>query len=303
MNAEPAPLENKPSYVAKPLDTGAVEVPGGRKVAWSTWGADQGRPVLTQPHVGVPGSPLLRKDVEVLQAANLRMIRISRAGLGESTPNPGKTEQSEADDMGQVAASLGLKENLTVLAECGGSGAGLAFAARWPERVRTLVVLSGAAPLRSMPAKDLTKFLAGLRTTSRFRFLLKLGARAQARAFLKDPDKSLDQAWGLLPEVDRTFVLDSARRAIARSITIEFYRSPDVVLSEWSLLLGPWAIDWSTIRARVVISHGARDTTMPVSMAHWLGVQIPSAELRIDPERGHFMHSRELADLLGELTG
>jgi pimeloyl-ACP methyl ester carboxylesterase len=297
---------NEPDHldeVAKPLDAGVVEVPGGRKVAWSAWGADGGTPVLTQPHLGVADRPLLSVDVEPFRVANLRMIRVSRAGLGQSTPNPGKTVLTEADDMGRVAASLGLKQDLTVLAECGGSGAGLAFAARWPERVRTLVVLSGAAPLRSMPAKNLTKFLAGLRTSSRFKFFMKVGARVQSRTFLKDPGKALDQGWAQLPEVDKSLVGNPALRAITLAGTTQFFSSPEVVLGEWSLLTGPWSIDWSAIRARVVISHGALDKTMPVAMAHWLATKIPGAELRIDPERGHLMRSQEGVELLVELIG
>jgi pimeloyl-ACP methyl ester carboxylesterase len=219
--------------------------------------------------------------------------------MGESTRKPDRTEQTDAEDMREVLDALGL-DRVPVLAHCGGSGSALALAARWPERVQFLTLVSPAAPLYG-PGADgyLNAALSRMRETLRSRLGSRIMAWAQRRHFLRDPEKFLDRNWQLLPAADRQWVTGQ-RRGLTRAEVEEYLSHRDVFLGEWRSVLGPWSIDWRAIKCPVFIDHGELDATWPVGCGRWLASVIPGAKLRVDPARGHFFNPAGLPALLAE---
>jgi pimeloyl-ACP methyl ester carboxylesterase len=267
---------------AKPVATGTVRVPDGRSVVWTAWGAAEGRTVFLQPHVGVASQRALVDDVAPIEAVGVRLVACARAGIGGSDRRPGRTEQTDAEDMLAILDDLGL-DRVDLIGECGGVGAVLAFAARWPDRVGCVALVSAMAPLAGPDAPSYSGRLRGVPRTFRYRRLARWRIRSA-------------------PDVDRVLGSDPARLAHGAIALAEFYSSPDAVIDEWRAVIGPWSIDFDAIRAPVVIDHGELDPTTPVAMARWLGRRIPSAELRIDPSRGHLMEPARFASLVAGLS-
>jgi pimeloyl-ACP methyl ester carboxylesterase len=288
---------------AQPVEFGAVTLSDGRSLAWTAWGVADGVPVLSQPHTGVSGRRALASDVEPVSEAGIRLIEVCRAGLGASSPLPGRTAHSDAEDMLQLADALDM-DRVNLLAQCGGAGAALAFAARWPVRVANVGLVSPMAPLAGPRADSYTPSrLRMLRRLMRFGPVARWAARRQKSAYARDPDAYLEQAHRLYAEADRALLQDPSQRAMERAAWDEFIDVPvDAYIDEWRAVIGPWDIGWLDIRARVVIDHGEEDQIAPVAMARWLASQVPSAVLHIDPDRGHFIQPTRLAALLRRLV-
>lgn len=286
-----------------PIDSGSVTLRDGRSIGWTAWGAPDGATVIDQPHLGDSGQTVLAIDIAPLRAAGIRLVIACRAGLGRSTRHPGRNEQSDAEDMLQIIDALSL-DRAYLLGECGGTGATLALAARWPDRVKGVALVSPMAPLAG---RDADAYLSdGLRMMRRYLRVGLIGrwmARVQARAFGRDPLGYLDRSWKPLPAADRVFVEDPVRCAHALAVMSDFFASPARFFDEWRAVVGPWTIDLASIRAPILIEHGELDVSAPVAMARWLSDRLPTARVRIDPERGHFMATDRIADVLQTLVG
>src|SRR4029453_18897037 len=117
----------------------------GRILAWREYGPSDGRPLLR--FQGTPGSRNSRHPHEdAYERLNARVIVFDRPGYGASTHLPGRGVSVAADDAAELLDHLGRD----VMHAIGGSGGGphvLAFAARYPERVRAASVVVGGAIL------------------------------------------------------------------------------------------------------------------------------------------------------------
>ncbi len=84
-----------------------VSTPDGRELRILEAGQLDGLPVLL--HKGTPASRLLHDAwVEDAQSRGIRLISYDRPGYGGSTPHPGRTVASAADDVAAIAKELGL---------------------------------------------------------------------------------------------------------------------------------------------------------------------------------------------------
>ena len=103
-------------------------------------GKPDGVPILV--HSGTPGSRLLRpKWIEDALSHGIRLIGYDRPGYGGSTPFPGRTVASAADDMTVIANALNL-ERLAIWGHSGGGPHALACAALQPDRVFAAAALA-----------------------------------------------------------------------------------------------------------------------------------------------------------------
>jgi pimeloyl-ACP methyl ester carboxylesterase len=287
---------------AIPIAYGSIERPDGRSVGWTTWGAATGATVIGQPHAGATGRRALAVDMVALADAGVRLTFVSRAGLGPSSRLPGRTPDTDADDMLAVIDALGI-DRADLLGECGGTGAVLSLAARRPDRVRAVAIVSGMAPLFGPQADEYVgPVLGSYRRWFRFAPVARWTARRAVAAFQRDAIGAFERAIPRLPPPDRVFTDDPVRRSHAISLNSEFMASPERYLDEWRSIGGPWTFDLAAIHAPVQIDHGELDTTTPVAMARWLARQITTVDLRIDAERGHFLAPARLAHLLAGLV-
>ena len=112
-----------------------LDVPGGR-LYYEVRGAGPLLLVIGQPMTSGPFGPLAE-----LLAEDHTVVTYDPRGLGQSTtddPTLDVTPEVEADDLAQLVDAVG-GGPADVFASSGGAVAGLAFAARHPEQLRTLV--------------------------------------------------------------------------------------------------------------------------------------------------------------------
>lgn len=90
----------------------------------------------------------------LLAGASLRRIAVYKPGSGRSAKAPAPlSARQQADDLHQVAQHLSL-DTLTLFGHCAGGVAALEFAAAYPDRVRSVVLLDTGAPLQRQAQWD-----------------------------------------------------------------------------------------------------------------------------------------------------
>ncbi|HEX8693713.1 MAG TPA: alpha/beta fold hydrolase [Longimicrobium sp.] len=133
----------RPSAPAAPSDTGRVAVEGG-ELYYESRGSG---PAVVLLHGGGLDHTSWDPQVDPLSRA-FRVIRYDARGHGRSTPPTGPF--SMADDLGRVLDHLGVRRAHLVGLSMG-AGAAYGFAARHPERVETLTLVSMSGPPPGVP--------------------------------------------------------------------------------------------------------------------------------------------------------
>jgi len=124
-----------PPFLPDPDRTGVVRVADGRHVAWSEWGAENGRPVLMQPAGGMSGG--LGLDAGAVRDLGIRLVGFDRPGMGRSDPHAEGTLVSWADDVRQAVHARELRRPLALGVSLGApfalaiAAAGVVEAAAW----------------------------------------------------------------------------------------------------------------------------------------------------------------------------
>ncbi|WP_412538888.1 alpha/beta hydrolase [Longispora sp. K20-0274] len=260
-----------------------VITPDGRTLAVEQWGVPGGTPVFS-----LHGSPMSRlaryPDGGVFSDLGIRLITYDRPGFGSSTPHPGRRVRHAAADVAAIADSLRL-DRFAVFGVSGGGPHALACAALLPDRVTRAGTLASLAP----------RDAAGLDWTAGMAELNQVSAHAAARG--RDAVAAHITAAGtagppVLPEIERAVLArPDIQDMIGRAFTEAVRPGPTGWIDDVSALFGePWGFDPEEITHPVRLWHGALDTLVPVSHAHWLAARIPSAELTCDPDTGHAGH-------------
>lgn len=129
----------------EPHAHGLLDVGGGERVHWETWGAPAGKPALVLH--GGPGSGSSRGDLDGFDLRRYRVTLLDQRGCGRSTPSAadpatdlrGNTTAALVRDIELLRARLGVERWLL----CGGSWGStllLAYAQRHPEHVSEIVI-------------------------------------------------------------------------------------------------------------------------------------------------------------------
>lgn len=141
--------DNKAIWLNSQCPNHTLKLRDGRKLAYYDAGKKSGKAIVVMH--GILHDPELPPNIhEFLLASGYRIIGMSRAWFGESSPpsNPGNLLDSAADDLMQLLDALDVKK--TILLPClGGAIHGYVFAANHPDRVRRIINLSGTVPIVS----------------------------------------------------------------------------------------------------------------------------------------------------------
>lgn len=225
------------------------------------------------PNIGAPPEPLFG----AAEALGIRWIGYDRPGYGGSTPSPGATVASAADDAARVADHIGL-DRFAVFGHSGGGPRAMACGALLGDRVLSVVSVSSPAP---WPAEDLD-FFAGMSVGS----VRELRAAAEGRSALEhilatedfDPESFIaaDQA-ALNGEWSWFDGIVNAATANGLGGMIE----DDVAA------MSPWGFDVRQVNRPTLIMHGTIDRMIPSSHAQWLAARCPRAELHLKAGEGH----------------
>ena len=169
-------------------------LPDGRKLAYTEFGKPDGFPVLF--FHGAPSSrlePLLIGD-EVFTRLNVRLISPDRPGIGGSDFQPNRGFSDWSRDVISLADALGLN-NFSILGNSGGGGYAAVCAAKIPERLHNVVIVSGGwqmnqpEAMNNLPLRNRLVFIVA----DKIPFLLKTILDMMAAPSQGEPQQQLAQ--------------------------------------------------------------------------------------------------------------
>ncbi len=274
---------------AAPAETRLLQLDDRRWLACAECGDPAGRPVLA--FHGLPGSRLQQHpDPGIAAARGARVIHVDRPGFGLSSPAPGRTLASWADDVAALAGRLGL-ETFAIAAVSGGGPFALACAAALGARVTRVAIASGVGPPGSMRGARVTlPARAAFRLAARAPGLLRGSMRLALRMATRAPDGFIDRvAARLAPDDQRTLARPEVRAMLARDLAESVRQGVDALITDLRLEARPWQLRLEAIRAPVAMWHGAEDRIVPPAATRHLAALIPGARAEVLPGLGHFM--------------
>ncbi|HEX2054579.1 MAG TPA: alpha/beta hydrolase [Actinomycetota bacterium] len=257
---------------------------GSRTICFLEAGQPDGKPCLF-----VHGSPGCRLQAlrfrSGLEQHNLRLIAPDRPGCGCTFPSHEDT--AAVSDIEALLDFLGI-EAIPVLAVSGGVATALAAASALPDRITSLVLVSGLGLLTTK--ENIREATAGQR------LLMSLARRRPAAVrlallpavlavrFVRTPS-------GSGPEAERLAALVSEMKATFQQGT------PGPALD---LIRASHAerVDLSSIRQPVVAWHGSDDRQAPLTAMSALIGQLPRGELHVLAGEDHFLFERHAAEIL-----
>jgi len=285
----------------------AISTEDGRTIRISEAGQPNGVPVLALR--GSPHSRLLYDGwVKDAQVRGIRLLCYERPGYGGSTPQPGRTVASAANDVTALARELGLNR-LLIWGISGGGPHALACAALLPDLVAAAAVLASPAPY---PAEGLDYFagmgednVADTRAALKSREAHKQAVEASAAKLLGATPETLVQAiHSLLCPVDAAVLTTDFASFVLRSVREGIGESRDGIIEDDIAHLTPWGFELSQICIPVLLMHGEQDQMVPVSHGKWLAGKIPKVEARFLPDDGHLTLSlRRIPEVHAWLMG
>ncbi|WP_242673671.1 alpha/beta fold hydrolase [Bacillus thuringiensis] len=274
------------------MDT-TITLPDDRRLAYCTYGKVEGYPVFI--FHGTPGSRIwgLEED-EVVQQSNLYLIATDRPGFGGSTSQKNRTLLDFAEDIYILAKQLGYQK-YAVLGVSGGGAYAAACAARYPNEVSSLHLISSATPFINgkAPKEMSTQNKLAFFMACKLPFVLRMSYQAQKKTLVTNRTKFYDQlkkSSKYLNEWDRQYLQTQEQfEGFAKHLEAALKQNVEECINEPKLLTKPWEFNLANIQAPTFIWHGAEDKMSPASSIHDVAKQIPNAQLHIVPQAGHFL--------------
>lgn len=253
-------------------------------------GDRKGKPVFClhgTPGCGTPYRPHL------LDASKrgIRLIGYSRPGYGKSSPAPGRRVADAAQDVLEIADSLGL-DRFAVWGISGGGPHAVACAALLPSRIVASASLASPAPYRSdrkqdwfegMGEDNITEFHAAMSGPARLRRFIE---PAREQLLKATPEDVLKVFQTLLSPVDRDVLTGELLDYLAK-LSVEGLRSgPAGWIDDDFAFVRPWGF---RLRARspLLLWHGTLDRFVPSAHGQWLAAHLPNAETHLSEVDGH----------------
>jgi len=276
-----------------PIEEGSkVQLKDGRYIGYKEFGHPNGKYIIFLFH-GFPGSRLFcHPDNENAKELNVKIITIERPGFGLSSPHPGRTFLSWADDVAEFADLLHI-EKFSIIAYSSGGPFGLSCLYKIPQRIISAAIVSSICP-REVP--DITKemptqfklawWLAGNMPSS-----LKSIVKMTASDFLKNPVKTGRNDWSNYHQVDfetYTSTPEIEKRFIESGLEI-YKRKQWVSESEEYALWGkPWGYQLKDIKCKnVTVYQGKLDRGTTFQMGSYIHSQIEGSKSVFPDNKGH----------------
>jgi len=264
----------------------------GRTLSYEEYGRPDGRPVFLLH--GMPGSRKgPRPRSSVLYLLGVRLISYDRPGYGGSDRRLGRTVADAAEDVRDLADTLGI-ERFAVAGRSGGAPHALACAALLPERVTRAAALVPLAPRDLMGEQEWYRDMsqrnaAWYKTAERGLAAYTERVTAPIEAIRADPEHHLPYEEKSLSKSDRAVIADYGIKVmLSDNFTEGLRNSPNGWIDDTLALVSPWGFDPAQITAPVLLWHGTKDVFCPAGHSRWLAGRMPTAELRLVENVSHF---------------
>ncbi|PSB09661.1 hypothetical protein C7B62_12315 [Pleurocapsa sp. CCALA 161] len=266
-----------------------IDLPDGRKLAYAEYGKPDGHTVM---HFHGSMSSRLEPSFfgdDLLNQYGLHFIALDRPGMGQSDfqPNRGLTDWTK--DVVFVADSLNI-EQFSVLAISGGGGYAAVCAAKIPERLHSVVIVSGAWQVDDEAVKN-TQFPLNLLfiVASKAPFLLPMMLKISNLSFQGRLEKILARMKKSMPTPDYNALAQSGRMKVFLQGFIEGLRR-GTKGAAWDLHLSAydWDFDLEEIKTPLTLFHGEQDKSVPVeNVRRKISNSLPTARLVTYQDEGH----------------
>jgi pimeloyl-ACP methyl ester carboxylesterase len=278
-----------------------LETPGGRTLAYATWGDPSGFPVLALH--GTPGCRFNRwPNEELYVLLGTYLVTHDRAGYGRSDRNHGRRVVDEAADVAALADELGLDR----FGVTGGSGGGphvLACAALLPDRVVRAVCAVGVAPLGT-PGLQEDEWVAGMDPENVKEFKLALAGEDALTPEVEKEQKKAEDRVAVDPSTifDDFELSESDRAQLTRPETLQVIReaTPEQAVNGvggWVdddlAFVQPWGFDVGAVAVPVLVRYGLTDVLVPPAHGEWLAANVPGCVVDVETGAGHLGKKRE----------
>lgn len=312
----PAPTELPPHLFVQPPYSMQTEnsicLFDGRTLGYAEYGDPNGFPVFYF-HGGQESRLSGRFMDHMARQLHIRLIAPERPGIGLSTPQPQRQFLDWAQDISQLADSLGT-ESFSVFGLSGGAPHVLACAYTLPHRIRKVAVVSGTAPYNykgklkgSWFPVRLVHWFAAAKTDKNLRTFMDY----EEQTLRETPGKRLRQLQKYLPKPDRELLKAHPEYGISflQGSLEAFRQGNEAVVQEWRLYVRDWGFELKDIRVPIQLWYGDQDKMTPKYRGFYLEKELPQAHLSLLPNEGHFSLIRNhqetiLRELLPEsLTG
>lgn len=268
-----------------------VKHPSGRAVLAATFGARDFKRTIFYSH----GFPASRVEAAIAHGQALSMgltiVAIDRPGFGGSDWYAERRFEDWADDVALLADHLKV-DRFGILGVSGGTPTAIAAAGALGNRVKSLSIVSGVAPMNVPGALD------GMNAANRFFVYLarcsktvgRLSIAAVAALWRTVPGSVALWFGALLPKPDIEIVRrNEVSVVMARNIREALRQGTKGTVTEFMLLLSDWRALLGRVTVPTSIWHGDRDTYVPIGMAGVLARGIPGSVFHTVEGGGHFM--------------
>ena len=264
---------------------GNVVLADGRTMTFAEYGTPEGKPVFY--FHGAPSSrlePLLIGD-DVFSRLGLRVIAPDRPGMGRSDFQPHRTFSDWPVDVITLADTLGIGK-FSVLGNSGGGVYAAACAARIPERLHGVAIVSGAWRM------DEPRTLAHLPVMNRLTWRLARHAPTLLRLLLKSmiagTFSDLSQLKTRIPAPDYD-AFESHGRYETFGYTLRESLRQGTKGPAWDMRLyaHPLDVRLQDIRIPLHIFHGVKDANVPIALVRDMVTMLPTARLVSYPYDAH----------------
>ena len=282
-----------------------VRLEGGGHVAYDEYGDPNGTPVLF--YHGWPSSRSMAQLAdESARRLGVRIIAPDRPGICGSSFVAERTLLDWPEVLRSLIAHFGF-DKVRIVGISG--GAPYAYISAWamPEQVSAIAVVSGAPPIAELPDRSglwrMHRWMLGLHAHNPalmrkfFRVLrpfacLKMSIRH--RPFLRLALQRLD-ADALRDARAFDAFFNSSRKAWRSSL--------EGVLVDAEIYARPWGFRLEDVPVPVRMWHGTKDRTFSYHLAEGLAQRLPSCQLRIVEDAGHYsLPIRHVEEILRDLV-
>lgn len=290
--------------VLEPNRDARTTLPDGRTLAFTEWGAPDGRPIFC--FHGFPGSRVFVPGPAAASNASMRLIAPDRPGVGASDPQPGHRIADWTDDVVALADELGV-ETFGVLGVSAGVPYALACAARIPERVNAVAVTSSASSLACLLEDDAALRDWWLEDEERAVLEALREGREAAERLEAEQDEELVRAIRTDPASpfeelgapgSRRIMEDRDTMAGFIRSAAECVRQGPVALAPLFVgLLAPWGFRPDDVQLEVHLWLGDQDENASPDQMRRLAARIPRHVVTVWEDAGHlaiFEHMREV---------
>jgi pimeloyl-ACP methyl ester carboxylesterase len=245
---------------------------GGRRLAYTEFGAPAGNPVLY--FHGFPGSRLEAEFADSIASdTGTRLIAVDRPGMGMSDYLPGRTILGWADDVLSLADLLGIRQ-FSVVGVSGGAPYALVCAFKLPDRIPSAAIVSGVGPPAAVAtASAVTTSGLGLRLTTHKPWVASLFSRVVCVFARHASSLLITMLWTIAPEPDKRILRDA-----------DYFEVRDV-------------------HTPVHLWYGEVDRVVPASMGRFLERALPRCRATYMAHQGHYSLIHDFAgQILSRVT-